>query len=150
MLIGALGCNVAWGVIDAVLSWLACLQKWTPGPERRDEEGNQIADRFLFSSELVPLARYHLPRAFRQVESEYRGMHAFRRGLASTLFELGVSDLVVQKILRHARLIVTREHYIKRFDAPVADAMKAFAKAANKGRLRGGESHVPRLNPRKT
>ncbi len=25
MLIGALGCNVAWGVIDAVLYWLACL-----------------------------------------------------------------------------------------------------------------------------
>jgi VIT1/CCC1 family predicted Fe2+/Mn2+ transporter len=24
MLIGALGCNVAWGVIDAVLYWLAC------------------------------------------------------------------------------------------------------------------------------
>ena len=25
MLIGALGCNVAWGAIDAVLYWLACL-----------------------------------------------------------------------------------------------------------------------------
>jgi integrase len=119
--------------------------KWTPQPSRRDEDGNQVEDRFLFSSELVAFGRYHLPDAFREVESEWRGWHAFRRGLASTLFQLGAEDVVVQRILRHARVIVTRESYIRRFDSRVTDAMEKFGRAAKKrGRNGGGEAAVTR------
>jgi hypothetical protein len=67
--------------------------------------------------------RYHLPTAFGAVKSEWRGWHAFRRGLPSTLFETGAADLVVQRILRHARVIVPRESYIKCFDIRVTEAM---------------------------
>jgi|SRR5215469_16721767 len=42
------------------------------------------------------------------------GRRAFRRGLASTLYGLGVDDVMVQQqILRHKDVQVTRDHYIK-------------------------------------
>jgi integrase len=53
----------------------------------------------------------------------WKGYHAFRRGLASNLFELGVPDVVVQRILRHSKVQVTREKYIKLFDPTVLAAM---------------------------
>src|SRR5437899_10347914 len=51
------------------------------------------------------------------------GWHAFRRGLASNLYELGAQDIVVQRILRHSKPHVTRERYIKVFDRTVLDAV---------------------------
>ena len=41
------------------------------------------------------------------------GLHAFRRGLATSLHELGVRDIVIQAILRHSNVPVTRASYIK-------------------------------------
>lgn len=41
------------------------------------------------------------------------GLHAFRRGLATNLHELAVSDIVIQAILRHSDVSVTRQAYIK-------------------------------------
>jgi integrase len=43
----------------------------------------------------------------------WHGWHSFRRGLASTLYALGVDDLMVQKIMRHGNVNVTRDHYIQ-------------------------------------
>ena len=45
---------------------------------------------------------------------EWHGWHAFRRGLATNLHALGVSDIVIQAILRHSDVSVTRQSYIKR------------------------------------
>ena len=42
------------------------------------------------------------------------GWHAFRRGLATNLHQLGVADIVIQAILRHSNVAVTRESYIMR------------------------------------
>jgi integrase len=44
----------------------------------------------------------------------WRGWHAFRRGLATNLHQLSVADIVIQAILRHSNVAVTRESYIKR------------------------------------
>ena len=41
------------------------------------------------------------------------GLHAFRRSLATNLHELGVADIVIQAILRHSNVSVTRAAYIK-------------------------------------
>ena len=41
------------------------------------------------------------------------GLHAFRRGLATNLHELGIHDIVIQAILRHSNVSVTRLAYIK-------------------------------------
>jgi hypothetical protein len=44
---------------------------------------------------------------------EWRGWHAFRRGIASSLTSLGVKTEFIQRVLRHANISTTREHYIK-------------------------------------
>ena len=51
------------------------------------------------------------------------GWHAFRRGLASNLYAMGAQDKVVQRILRHSKPHVTKEHYIKVFDRTVVEAV---------------------------
>jgi integrase len=52
------------------------------------------------------------------------GWHAFRRGLASNLYATGAQDILVQRILRHAKAHVTRDCYIKVFDSTVSSAME--------------------------
>jgi integrase len=44
---------------------------------------------------------------------EWRGWHAFRRGLATNLHRLGVADLTIQRILRHSNVAVTQSCYIQ-------------------------------------
>ncbi len=60
------------------------------------------------------------------------GWHAFRRGVASNLFQLGADELTVQRILRHSKVNVTRERYIKVRDERVETAMAAFEEAIAK------------------
>ena len=43
----------------------------------------------------------------------WHGWHAFRRGLATNLRELEIADDVIQRILRHAYIGTTREHYAR-------------------------------------
>jgi integrase len=59
----------------------------------------------------------------------WHGWHGFRRGLATNLYELGVHDKVIQAILRHANVEVTRKHYIKTRSAASAKAMKRLGRA---------------------
>jgi integrase len=47
------------------------------------------------------------------VGDRWHGWHAFRRGLATVLFDLGVDPEVAATILRHSDSTVTRRHYIK-------------------------------------
>ena len=56
------------------------------------------------------------------------GLHAFRRGLATNLHELGVADIVIQAILRHSDVSVTRQAYIKNdgVDPRSLEAMKVL------------------------
>jgi integrase len=44
---------------------------------------------------------------------DWHGWHAFRRGIATNLHQLGVADIVIQMILRHSDVSVTRDCYIK-------------------------------------
>ena len=60
---------------------------------------------------------------------EWHGWHAFRRGLGTNLAELGVDDLTIQRILRHANVQVTRQHDIKVRDSKVEAAMKLLETA---------------------
>ena len=54
---------------------------------------------------------------------EWRGWHAARRGLGSNLHRLGVPELTIQRILRHANVSTTATYYIKTADAEVRAAM---------------------------
>ncbi|MGC1451771.1 MAG: tyrosine-type recombinase/integrase [Candidatus Sulfotelmatobacter sp.] len=42
----------------------------------------------------------------------WNGWHAFRRGLATNLRELGVPTKVIQRVCRHADEATTKKHYI--------------------------------------
>jgi len=56
----------------------------------------------------------------------WHGWHAFRRGLATNLHQLGVSDKTIQRILRHANVAFTQSCYIKTGDGEIAAAMEQF------------------------
>jgi integrase len=44
---------------------------------------------------------------------EWHGWHAFRRGLATNLYDLHLDDTLIKRILRHANVATTRKSYIK-------------------------------------
>ncbi len=54
---------------------------------------------------------------------EWHGWHACRRGLGTNLNHLGVPDVVIQRILRHANVSTTTGYYIKAVPVAVRDAM---------------------------
>jgi integrase len=54
---------------------------------------------------------------------EWHGWHACRRGLGSNLNRLGVSDVVIQRILRHANVSTTLAFYVKSSSDDVRRAM---------------------------
>ena len=70
------------------------------------------------------LGRRVIRRVLETIRLPWYGWHAFRRGLASNLYEIGAQDKVVQRILRHSKPHVTRERYIKVFDRTVLDAVE--------------------------
>jgi integrase len=55
---------------------------------------------------------------------EWHGWHAARRGLGSNLYRLGVPDMVIQRILRHANVSTTATYYIKTAADDVKRAME--------------------------
>jgi hypothetical protein len=72
----------------------------------------------------IGVGRRVIRRALGALHLPWYGWHAFRRGLASNLYEIGAQDKVVQRILRHSKPHVTRERYIKVFDRTVLEAVE--------------------------
>ena len=80
--------------------------------------------RFLFCGK----AELNHSRADREYKRdgripEWHGWHAARRGLGSNLYHLGVPEMVIQRILRHANVSTTATYYIKRLPMTCRDAM---------------------------
>jgi integrase len=97
--------------------------------EYRKSMGNPEAGVVFHSGDGRPicvdkLGRRVIRRALEGIRLRWYGWHAFRRGLASNLYEIGAQDKVVQRILRHSKPHVTRERYIKVFDRTVLDAVE--------------------------
>ena len=57
---------------------------------------------------------------------EWHGWHAFRRGLATNLYRLGIPDKTIQAILRHSSLSTTMNLYVKSVGADAVAAMNAL------------------------
>jgi integrase len=74
------------------------------------------------------LVRRAIKPALESVGLEWHGWHAFRRGLATNLYRIGVADKTVQAILRHANVSTTMEHYVKAVDEDAVRAMQALEK----------------------
>jgi hypothetical protein len=60
----------------------------------------------------------------------WRGWHAFRRGLATNLHDLGVDDHTIKAILRHSSVTVTQRSYIKSLPKHSIEAMNSFDELA--------------------
>jgi integrase len=60
---------------------------------------------------------------------QWHGWHAFRRGLATNLHRLGISDKTIQRILRHANVAVTQGCYIKTTDSDASAAMEQLERS---------------------
>ena len=60
---------------------------------------------------------------------QWHGWHAFRRGLATNLYRLGVSDKTIPRILRQANVGVTQACHIKTADSDAAAAMQQFERS---------------------
>ena len=82
---------------------------------------------------------------------EWHGWHAARRGLGSNLYRLGVTDMVIQRILRHANVSTTATYYIKTAGHDVRDAMaKLENRIAESGQFRPDairKSEIPASEP---
>jgi integrase len=75
------------------------------------------------------LARRVIIPVVRMSGIEWRGWHAFRRGLATNLHRLGVDDKTIQGILRHSSLATTQEIYIKTVGLDATTAMEKLEAA---------------------
>ena len=66
---------------------------------------------------------------------EWHGWHAARRGLGSNLYRLGVPEMVIQRILRHANVSTTATYHIKTAADDVKHAMEKL------------ENNIPQITP---
>ena len=73
---------------------------------------------------LDALVREVIRPAIEAEKIPWYGWHAFRRGLATNLHRLGVSDKVIQQILRHANVTTTINIYVKMVTRDAEEAMK--------------------------
>jgi len=97
--------------------------------EYRKSVGNPEVGVVFHSGDGLPISvdrvgRRVVRRELEAIRLPWYGWHAFRRGLASNLYEIGAQDKVVQRILRHSKPHVTRERYIKVFDHTVLEAVE--------------------------
>lgn len=70
------------------------------------------------------LVREAIRPALEAEKIPWYGWHAFRRGLATNLHRLRVSDKVIQQILRHANVTTTINIYVKMVTEDAEQAMK--------------------------
>jgi len=69
--------------------------------------------------------------ALKKCGVEWHIWHAFRRGLATNLHRLGVSDETIQRLLQHSTVAVTQNCYIKTADTDAVAAMRYLENAPN-------------------
>lgn len=70
------------------------------------------------------LSRREIKPDLKEAGIAWHGWHAFRRGLATNLSELGVPDNVIQRILRHGNEVTTKRFYRKTLPETARKAMQ--------------------------
>jgi integrase len=123
----------------------ARLGKPKTGPIFRNGAGNEVDPDSLLHRMILPALEVcetcskpesehgRLPHKYERnkVLPEWRGWHAFRRGLATNLNRLGVDDSVIQRIMRHSNVAVTQACYIKTASEDAKAAMQKLETALN-------------------
>jgi integrase len=125
------------------------LKKLLDAHKKRDGRGPWIfaGPKKGFSLSLDNLSRREIKPA---IGDRWRGWHAFRRGLGTILYGLGVPAETAKVILRHSAVAVTQKHYIKLKSAKEGRAAmdkleKAIAKSGPPvGRKKSGSARNSR------
>ena len=94
-------------------------------------QGNPERGLIFTSGNSRPLDLNNLVQRFIKPALERAGLtwhawHAFRRGLATNLYRLGVPDKTIQAILRHADISTTMNSYVKSVSADTVAAMRSL------------------------
>jgi hypothetical protein len=89
-----------------------------------DASGWMFPNRIGGALGLDNLAERVIKPRFKANGLKWKGWHAYRRGLATNLHELGVPDIVIQAILRHEDIRTTQRSYIKTVPQVVTAATK--------------------------
>jgi integrase len=71
----------------------------------------------------------------------WHGWHAFRRGIATNLHQLGVADKDIQAILRHSNIGITMNIYVKSVAESQVDAMDLLGEEFEKQDIIGNRLH---------
>ncbi len=95
----------------------------------RAETGFMFATGKGTHRDLQMFAQRIIRPALTRAGLKWHGYHACRRGLATNLHQLGVPDVVIQRILRHSNVSVTRSCYIKTSDPDSVQAMEKLQRA---------------------
>ncbi len=83
------------------------------------------AEGSVFGRWMNNLKRDHItPELKKKKGMKWNGWHAFRRGLATNLHEMGVPTKVIQRICRHADEATTKKHYIHATEPGVRSGMR--------------------------
>jgi len=89
------------------------------------DDGTRIYSEGLGGAiDLDNLADRVIKPIFKANGMEWKGWHAYRRGLATNLKELGVEDTTIQCILRHENVSTTQRFYIKTAPRVAQEAMR--------------------------
>lgn len=79
---------------------------------------------------------------------KWHGWHVARCGLGSNVYRLGVPEIVIQRILRHANVSTTATYYIKTAADDVRSAMAVLEnRIAESGKVQSGTIETPRDHP---
>lgn len=96
---------------------------------RTEHDGDLLDDRQLTPLSPTNALRDVIQPALEKADIEWKGYHAFRRGLATNLRALGSDDLTISEIMRHSDVQVTRRAYIKRVSEKSVEAMSRLEEA---------------------
>jgi len=105
--------------------------------------GDASSDAYIFAGEkrgaplnLPNLAARDIKPALKnamqkdpELKLEWKGWHAFRRGLASNLYSLGIQPKVIQAILRHSDIGTTLSYYVQTPYEESRDALRVIESA---------------------
>jgi len=82
------------------------------------------ADGPAFGRWMNNLKRDHITPQLKKKGMKWNRWHAFRRGLATNLHEMGVPTKVIQRVCRHADEATTKKHYIHATEPGVRSGMR--------------------------
>jgi integrase len=87
----------------------------------------------VFPLDLATLGSKHIKEALKGTGVEWHGLHAFRRGLGTRLYNNGTPTKTIAEILRHGSgSEVTEENYIDVDESTAANALKSLPKKSPK------------------